>query len=293
MTHLYVHKYINIFKTGVLFGVFLIFTVGIGWAFAAYFGNPNILLWAAGFSIFLSAASYWFSDKLALAMARARPVTEEKAPELYQLVKELVKEAGLPPPKIYIIDEPAPNAFATGRSPQKAVVALTSGLLERLNREELKGVLAHELSHIGNWDMLVSTVAVILVGFVSLLSDFFLRSMLWGGAHDNERGSRNVIVVIMVVIAAVLTPLAATLIQLAISRKRELLADASGALLTGNPEGLAGALQKISAYPRTLRSANNTTAHLWFANPFRGQRFYKLFLTHPPVEERIKALRAP
>jgi heat shock protein HtpX len=202
-------------------------------------------------------------------------------------------------PKIYIIDEPAPNAFATGRDPEHAVVAVTTGLLKKLNKTELEGVLAHELSHIGNRDMLVSTVAVILVGFISLLSDIFLRSMFWRGNRNRENNQAQAVVFLAGLVLSILAPISAALIQLAISRKREFLADASGALLTRYPEGLASALEKIAMDPTPLPVATNSTAHLWFDDPFTsgvGNKgkippFSRLFMTHPPVEERIRALR--
>jgi len=252
----------------------------------------------------MSVISYWYSDKLVLAMTRAKPVTMENAPELYRIVENLCITAGLPVPKIYMIAEKAPNAFATGRNPEHAVVAVTEGLLERLDRSELEGVLAHEISHIGNRDMLVSTAAVILVGFIALLSDIFQRSALYGGFRSRNRGSGNagVILLLIALAASILAPIAATLMRLSISRKRELLADASGALLTRYPEGLAKALEKISSDPSPLRVASNTTAHLWFDDPFDNPRglsekkkatpwLHKLFMTHPPVEERLAALR--
>ena len=202
--------------------------------------------------------------------------------------------AGLPKPRIYVINDPAPNAFATGRNAEHAVVAVTTGLLGMLEKSELEGVIAHELSHIGNRDMLVSTVAVVLVGFVTLVSDFFLRHSLWGGRRNNGDGRANAILAVIAIVLIVLAPIVATLLQLAISRKREFLADASGALLTRYPEGLANALRKISQYPGALRRANNATAHLFIANPFGPAAaksvMVKLFSTHPPIEERIQAL---
>jgi heat shock protein HtpX len=216
-------------------------------------------------------------------------------PELYRLIENLTITAGLPMPKIYIVPERALNAFATGRDPKHAVVAVTQGLLETLDRSELEGVLAHELSHIGNRDMLVSTVAVILVGFISLISDMFLRSMMWGGGRDRDSRGGNGYLVLIGFALAILAPISATLIQLAISRKRESLADASGALLTRYPEGLAKALEKIGADVTPMRVAKNTTSHLWIDDPFTGQArtawWHKLFMTHPPIEERIRALR--
>ncbi|MDP1629220.1 MAG: M48 family metallopeptidase [bacterium] len=287
----------NIRKTWLLITVFLIFIIGLGWLFGQVRGEPMILYFAVGFSFLMSFFSYWYSDKIVLAMTRAKPIEKKDAPELYRVVENLCITAGLPLPKIYIISDPAPNAFATGRDPKRAVVAVTSGLLEILERSEIEGVIAHELSHIGNRDMLVSTVVVILVGIVAMTADFFLRMSFWGGFSrgSRDRGQAGAILMIVGLIAAILAPIAAILIQLAISRKREFLADASGALLTRYPDGLASALKKIGAYPQSVRHANDATAHLYFASPFRGKQaaswFSKLFLTHPPIEERINALQ--
>jgi len=229
-------------------------------------------------------------------MAGARPVEKRDNPELYRIIENLCITAGLPLPKIYIINEAQPNAFATGRDKNHAAVAVTRGLLERLNKSELEGVIAHELSHIGNKDMLLQTIVVILVGVVAMISDIFLRLSFWGGRSNNDReqGQAGAILFLFGIIAAILAPLAATLIQLAISRKREFLADASGALLTRYPEGLASALRKISSDPTPLHTANNSTAHLYIASPFRGRQaknwLNNLFSTHPPIEERVKAL---
>lgn len=295
MPNLYTHKDSNIRKTWLLFTIFLIVVIGLGWVFTQVFGDPAILYIAVIFSIGMSVTSYWFSDKIVLRMAHAQPVTRENARELYNIVENLSITAGLPIPKIYIINEPAPNAFATGRDPEHAVVAVTTGILQKLDRSELEGVLAHELSHVGNRDMLISTMAVILVGFISIASDFFLRSLLWRGMGSRDRNNLHPIMILIGVAFAILAPLAGMLMRLAISRKRELLADASGALLTRYPEGLAKALEKISSDPTPLRVANNTTAHLWLDDPFKGKTkkswFHSLFLTHPPVEERIEALR--
>lgn len=228
-------------------------------------------------------------------MTGAKPVTNESHPDLYNIVENLSITAGIPMPKLYVIDDPSPNAFATGRNPEHAAVAATSGLLAILNRTELEGVIAHELSHIGNRDMLVSTVAVVLVGFVTLLSDFFLRMSMFGGQNRDNRASG--IIVVAGFLLAILSPIIAMLIQLAISRKREFLADASGALLTRYPEGLASALQKIGAYSRPMARANHATAHLFISNPFgvtdgkKGVGFLtKIFMTHPPMQERVRAL---
>lgn len=294
--NLYDRKDSNIRKTWLLFTIFLIVVIGLGWVFTQVFGDPAILYIAVLFSVIMSITSYWFSDKIVLRMAHAQPVTRENARELYNIVENLAITAGLPIPKIYIINEAAPNAFATGRDPEHAVVAVTTGILQRLDRSELEGVLAHELSHVGNRDMLISTMAVILVGFISIASDFFLRSLFWRGMGGRDRNNLHPVMILIGVAFAILAPLGAALMQLAISRKREFLADASGALLTRYPEGLARALEKISSDPTPLRVANNTTAHLWLDDPFKGKTktswFHKLFQTHPPVEERIKALRS-
>ncbi len=298
MATLYTSKSSNITKTWLLMAVFFGLVIAIGWAASYAYGNPAILYVAVIFSIAMNVISYWFSDKIVLKLHRARPVDMASNPELYRILENLTIAAGLPMPKFYMIDDPAPNAFATGRNPEHAVVAVTSGLLERLERSELEGVLAHELSHIGNRDMLVSTVAVVLVGFISILSDMFLRTTMFRGGRD--RGGHPAVFVIALVLA-ILAPIAASLIQLAVSRRREFLADASGALLTRYPEGLASALRKIAAFSRPLATAKNATAHLFFENPFGADRarregdaktpfFVKIFSTHPPIEERIAAL---
>jgi len=298
MTSLYTHRTENIRKTWFMFTFFFIIVIGIGWVFGQVYENSAILVYAVLFSVGMSFVSYWWSDKIVLAMSRARPVTREDARELYNVVENLCIAAGLPTPKIYIIDEPSPNAFATGRNAEHAVVAVTTGLLERLNKTELEGVIAHELSHIGNHDMLVSTAVVVLVGFISLLSDFFRQSLFFGGMRrrDDREGNAGAIFMIIGIALAILAPIIATLMRFAISRRREFLADTSGALLTRYPEGLISALEKISHDPTPLRVATNTTAHLWFDDPFDkpGQKvswLTKLFLSHPPVEERIAALR--
>ena len=294
---LYSQQDSNIRKTWFLMTGFLVVVIEVGWAFAQIYGNSVVLYVAVAFSLLMNFFSFWYSDKIVLKMSGAKPVEKNDNPELYRLVENLCITAGLPLPKIYVINDPAPNAFATGRNKEKAVVAVTSGLLERLDRTELEGVIAHELSHIGNRDILISTVVVVLVGFVALLSDFFLRFTIWGGrGRDREGDARAQMIMMLIGIAlAILAPIAAALIQLAISRKREFLADASGALLTRYPEGLASALEKISQYPASMKRANRATAHLYISSPFRGKKatgfMAKLFMTHPPVEERVKALR--
>jgi heat shock protein HtpX len=294
MATLYTHQEENVAKTWVIMGVFLCVVIGIGWAISWYFNNPAILIFAVIFALVMNVWSYWNSDKVVIALARAKPADPTQYAELHRIVENLAITAGLPKPKIYIVDDPAPNAFATGRNKDHAAVAVTSGLLTMMDRTELEGVLAHELSHIGNRDMLVSTIAVVLVGFVALASNFFLRSAFFGGIGRDREERSNPILMILAVAFIVLAPIVATLLQLAISRKREFLADASGALLTRYPEGLANALRKIGAYTQPMRTANNATAHLYISNPF-GPRagtsaIARLFMTHPPIEARIKAL---
>ncbi len=247
----------------------------------------------------MSFISFWYSDKIVLAISKAKPLKHNDNPELYHIVENLCITAGLPVPKIYVINEPAPNAFATGRNPKHAVVAVTLGLIEKLDRSEIEGVIAHELSHIGNRDILISTVVVVLVGFIVMLSDFFLRMSFFGGRRRDNRegkGELDAIMIIIGVLGAILSPIIAKLIQLSISRKREFLADASGVMLTRYPDGLASALEKISQDPNSLRAANKATAHLYIASPFKGRQakgwLVHLFSTHPPIEERIKRLRS-
>lgn len=292
---LYTQKDSNIRKTWALFILFLIIVIAIGFVFSQIYGNPVILYIAVIFSILMNVIAYWNSDKIVLAMARAIPIQKEDNPELYNIVENLCITAGLPMPRIYLVLESQPNAFATGRNPEHSVIAVTQGLLDMMDRTELEGVIAHELSHIGNRDMLLGTVAVVLVGFIAIISDMFLRSrFMFGRKSGKEGGQAQLIFLLLGVIFAILAPISAKLIQLAISRKREFLADASGALLTRYPDGLANALKKISSSQIPMRVANNTTAHLWLDSPFKGKQkvswFNKLFMTHPPVEERIKAL---
>jgi len=296
MATLYTQAESNIRKTWLLITFFFIFIIGLGWLFSYLLDNSIFLVVAVILAIFQSILSYWYSDKIVLALSRAKPIEKQDNPGLYRLVENLCITAGLPLPKIYIIEETQPNAFATGRDAKHAVVVVTRGLLEKLERVELEGVIAHELSHIGNKDMLLQTIVVILAGVIAIISNFFLRISYGGvGRKGRERDSSGAILMIFGIIAAILAPIAATLIQLAISRKREFLADASGVLLTRYPDGLARALEKISKDPQPLRVASSATAHLFIANPFRGKEtknwLVNLFSTHPPIEERIKALR--
>jgi len=296
MASIYKQADSNTRKTWFLITGFLVFVIAVGWLFSELLNNDGILLFAVILSLLMSIGSYWYSDKIVLAMSGAVPVEHNQNPELYHIVENLCITAGLPAPKIYIIKEQQPNAFATGRNAKHAVVAVTEGLLNRLNKTELQGVLAHELSHIGNKDMLLSTVVVILAGIIAMLSNMFLRISFWGGRRNSDDDNKaGALLAILGLAAAILAPIAATLLQLAISRKREFLADADGALLTRYPEGLARALEKISADQTPMRTANTATSHLYISSPFKGKQatgwFVKLFMTHPPVEERIKALR--
>ncbi|HRY27978.1 MAG TPA: M48 family metallopeptidase [Candidatus Moranbacteria bacterium] len=271
---------------------FLVFVIGVGYVFAGAMQNSAILYGCVIFSIIMSFGSYWWSDKIVLAMSKAKEITHDQGREIYHIVENLCITAGLPMPKIYIIEDSAPNAFATGRDAKHGVICLTTGIIQKLEKAELEGVIAHELSHIGNRDILLSTVVVVLVGFVTLLTDWFRHWAFWGGkSDDRDRGQLGIILMIVAIVLSILAPIAALLMQLAISRKREFLADADGALLTRHPEALARALEKISADQEPLEAANRATAHLYIANPFKGKKVSKLFMTHPPMEDRVKALR--
>ncbi len=299
MPTLYSQAESNVRKTYLLIFVFLILIIGLGWLFSEILGNAIILYAAVIFSFLMTFFSYWYSDKVVLAATRAKLIEKKDNPELYRLVENICITAGLPLPRIYILPEAQPNAFATGRNKKHAVIAVTAGLLQQLSRTELEGVIAHELSHIKNKDMLLQTIVVVLAGMIAIASHWFLRiSFLGGGAGGRRRGSRGgagAYLMVLGLVAAILAPIAASLVRLAISRKREFLADASGALLTRYPEGLASALEKISSDPTPMRKASNSTAHLFIASPFKGRQqrnwFTKLFLTHPSTEDRVKALR--
>ena len=294
MATLYTQQTKNVEKTWLLMSVFFIIIIFLGFVFSQIYGNPSILYIFVAFSVVMNIVSYWYSDDIALSIAGAKPVTREEYFDLYNVVENLAITAGLPLPRIYIIEDNAPNAFATGRDKEHAVVAVTTGLLAIMNRTELEGVIAHELSHIGNRDMLVSTVAVVLVGFISIFSDMLIRMTLFGGNRRDEKEG-NMVFIILGIVLSILAPILATLIQLAISRKREYLADTSGALLTRYPEGLASALEKISRYEQPMIHQSTAIAHLYIANPFGsdnvGKKIGSLFMTHPPIEERIKILR--
>ena len=298
MASIYTQADSNVRKTWFLITGFLVFIIAIGWLFSYLMDDQVILFVAVILSVFMSFGSYWYSDKIVLSMVRANPLEHNQNPELYHIVENLCITAGLPLPKIYIIPEVQPNAFATGRDAKHAVVAVTQGLLNKLNKTEVEGVIAHELSHIGNKDMLLATVVAILAGILAMASNIFLRVSFWGGGRrssNNDKGGAGALLAVLGIVAAILAPIAATLIQLAISRKREFLADADGALLTRYPEGLASALEKISSDQAPMRIINNATSSLYISSPFKGKQttswLTKLFMTHPPIEERIKALR--
>ena len=283
----------NKWKTWIIMVLFVVFITTLVYVLAKAFGF-NLSLVGFSFIIagLMSLGSYYYSDKLVLATAGAQKVSKAEYPEYYRIVENLALGSGLPMPKIYVINDPSPNAFATGRSPKNAVVCATTGLLSALSEIELEGVIAHELSHIKNLDIRLMAIVAILVGSVAILADIFMRSLWFSGNNRDNRG--NQIFLIIGVVFAILSPIIATLIQLAVSRKREFLADASGSLLTRYPEGLASALEKISKSRIPLRTANNATAHLFISNPFGKTSHFlsSLFNTHPPIEERIKILRS-
>lgn len=298
MATIYTQQASNTRKTWLLMSTFLVIIIVLGYFVSYYYNSPAILYFAIIFSLFMNVLSYWYSDKIVLSMAGAKEALHDEYTDLYHIVENLSITAGLPMPKVYIIEDASPNAFATGRNKDHAVVAVTTGLLKILNKLELEGVIAHELSHIGNKDILLSTVIVVLVGFVSLLANMFMRGGMRRGDRDSDSKAGNILAIVGIVLV-ILSPIFAKLIQLAISRKREFLADASGALLTRYPDGLASALQKISGSGIPLSHANSATAHLYISDPMAltklafggaGKKFSNLFSTHPPVAERVKAL---
>ncbi len=280
---------------------FSLFTVGVVYLISRVWFGPgadalSIVALALIVAGIMNFVSYWWSDKIVLGISGAKPIDEKSNKDLYRLVENLCIASGLPTPKIYMMDDSSPNAFATGRDPYHATICFTSGILEKLNKTELEGVTAHELSHVGNRDTLLMSVVSVLVGTIAMLTDWFLRSLWWGGrSRDEENKEGNQVFMILALVAAILAPIVATLIQLAVSRRRELLADASGVLITRYPEGLINALLKISKDPEPLEAANRGTAHLYIVNPFRGKNAVNfvanLFNTHPPVDVRVKALR--
>jgi len=287
----------NIARSYLFMGVFVVFIVGLAYVFGQAFGYGDAFVGTAVFIAVLSSfISYFFGDSIVLAMAGARPANRTHDFDLFTVTENVSLAAGTPMPKLYVIPDMAMNAFATGRDPKHAVVCVTSGLVEKLERRELEGVVAHEVSHIKNYDIRFMAIVAVLAGTIAYASDLFIRNLWMGGDRDRDDRNDSGIFMILGIALALISPLIATLIQFAISRKREYLADASGALVTRYPEGLARALEKISKDPRVLKTASNATAHLFIANPFKNKRshawFSTLFNTHPPVAERIRILRA-
>ncbi|MBU0648869.1 M48 family metallopeptidase [Patescibacteria group bacterium] len=284
-------------RTVILMVIFIVFILALGYVFGeiSEFGYWGVAL-AIVISVSMALLSYYRGDKIALWTAGAKPITQKGNPYVYRLVENLCITAGLPLPKIHIVNEPAPNAFATGRDPKHASIALTTGLIESLENEELEGVIAHELSHIKNYDIRLMMVVLVLVGIIALLANWMFRISFYGhGGRRREGGGQLALIILVIGVAlAILSPVIAELMKLAVSRKREYLADASGALLTRYPEGLAKALEKIAAYPKPMARANNATAHLFISSPFGPQPkkwMTKLFSTHPPIKDRITKLR--
>lgn len=282
-------------KTRLLIGIFLAFIIAIGYVFSIYTdAGYGALVLAVIVSSTMSIVSYYHADKIALKSTGAKEISKEDNPYVYRMVENLCITAGMPIPKVHIINSSALNAFATGRDPEHASIAITTGLIDALENEELEGVIAHELSHVKNYDIRVMTVVVVLVGTIALLSDFFFRIRLFGGGNNNDNrggGQLGAIMAIVGVVLLILSPIIAELIKLAISRKREYLADASGALLTRYPEGLARALEKIGNSKVPLQTANAATAHLFISEPKKESKVKNLFSTHPPIQERINKLR--
>jgi heat shock protein HtpX len=287
----------NNLKTYMLFFIFFVFIGLIGIALNFIFSDfgVGILFFAGLFAIIYALVGYFSGDKIVLSTSRAKPIDPDKNPKhkyLDNLVEGLSMASGLPKPKVYIIEDKSPNAFATGRNPEKSSIAVTSGLLEVLNREELEGVVAHELSHIKNRDIKVMTMTTVLFGLIMMVSDIALRGLIFGGASQGGNDNKSPVLLILAIALVVLSPIIAAIIQMTISRKREYLADASGAQMTRYPQGLANALKKISGVNIPVRSASRGSAHLYIANPFRGKGISGMFATHPPIEDRIKKLEA-
>ncbi len=279
-------------KTLILISVFIAFILGLGYLFAEPLGyGYGIMYISIIISLGMTLFSYYYGDKVALRTSGAREITKDDNPYVYRMVENLSITAGTPMPKVHIIDSPALNAFATGRDPEHASIALTTGIIDALENEELEGVIAHELSHIKNYDIRVMTIVVVLVGSIAIMSDMFMRAHLFGGRRRGSGSQGSPVFMIIGITLLILSPFIAEVIKLAVSRKREYLADASGALLTRYPEGLARALEKISSSSIKLETANKGTAHLFISNPFKTNSFNKMMSTHPPIEDRIKLLR--
>ncbi|PJE64971.1 protease [Candidatus Saccharibacteria bacterium CG10_big_fil_rev_8_21_14_0_10_47_8] len=276
-------------RTVVLLVFFLALLWGLAWVISQSTGQPGLFFIIGIFALSYAVFSYFAGSKMAIAVNGAQQIQKKDNPRLWRTVENLAITEGLPMPKVYIMNDLAPNAFATGRDPAHGVVCATTGLLQIMDDNELEGVIAHELGHVKNYDVRVTTLAFALVGVISLIADFFLHISFWGGRGDRE--NNNQIMIFLAIFAAIIAPIAASLLQLAISRRREYLADATGALTTRYPEGLASALEKIASHGSALKKQNTSTAHMFFVNPLKGKSLAGLFSTHPPVEARIKALR--
>jgi heat shock protein HtpX len=294
---LYQQQTKNIRKAWALVLIFALVVIGLGWFFSYYYDDSTVLYFAVGFALLMNVGSYWFSSSIVTTIAGAKKADPVQHKEIHNLLENLCISQGMQKPELYIINDPAPNAFATGRNEKHSVVAVTTGLLQLLDRTELEGVLAHELAHIKNKDILIGSMVIVLVGFIAILSDIFLRAQFFSGGSSDRDSKAGMIIAVAGIALAVLSPIIAKLIQLAISRKREFLADASGALMTRYPEGLASALQKIDTYAQTrggeLKRANHAMAHLYIANPFGAKAkktWNRLWSTHPQTEDRVSAL---
>jgi len=276
-------------NTVIIMAVFVALIGAVGWAVSYVNGDRSIAYWVIGVAAIYALIQYFAASKLALAINGAQQIEKKDNPRLYRIVENLTIATGMPMPKVYIIDDPAPNAFATGRDPKHAVVAATSGILDIMNDRELEAVMAHEISHVRNYDIRVSMIAFGLVSAIALLSDIALRMMFFSG--DRRENGSNPVVLVVGIVLIILAPIIAAMIQMAVSRQREYLADASGVMATRDSEGLASALEKLQQYGRPLKHQNSASAHLFFSNPLKPNAFSKLFSTHPPLEERIARLR--
>lgn len=275
-------------NTVLIMALFIGLISAIGYFVSLYFGDSSITLWVVTGALIYSLIQYYAAGKLAVAMTGAQEIQKRDNPRLYRIVENLAITTGMPTPKIYIIDDPAPNAFATGRDPKHAIVAATTGIMDIMDDQELEAVMAHEMGHVQNYDIRVSMIAFGLVSAIALLSDIVLRVLIFG---DSDKRNINPVIIGVGIVAIILAPIAAALIQFAISRQREYLADATGAMTTRYPEGLARALEKIGQYGRPMQKQNSSTAHLFFANPLKKSAIAGMFSTHPPIEERVARLR--
>lgn len=289
----------NKIKTAFIVGIILVFLYAVVYFISLSLGmsTKGAVTLAIVFSAVMSLGSYWFSDKIVLSMSNARPANQSQDAMIKEIIQGLLGPSGLPMPKVYVVNDSTPNAFATGRNPKNAVVCVTTGLLQTMNRDELEGVIAHELSHIKNYDMLLQTIAAVMIGAAMILANMWSRSLLWGGARrsrrDNDSGS-NVVLMLIGLIFVILAPIAGQLMKMALSRNREYLADATAAKFTNNPEGLASALEKLGRISTPVAGANEATEGLYIANPLgavNDKKMMNLFSTHPPIEKRVEALR--